>query len=34
MRLRLSRRAKRRIRRSGFRTKRLNTLRRRGGRTL
>lgn len=34
MRLRLSRRAKRRIRRSGFKRNRLNTLRRRGGRTL
>lgn len=34
MKLRLSRRTKRRIRRSGFRRNRMNTLRRRGGRTL
>lgn len=34
MRLRLSRRAKRRIRSSGFRRHRLNAMRKRGGRTL
>jgi len=34
MRLRLSRRAKRAIRRSGFRRHRLNAMRRRGGRML